>query len=219
MTNPAGAPADDTGYDRQLVVALLDGADDHSFTEQAVALDAKRRDPPLPSEWVSLRLGPSSADAADVGTLQDAIAGHGRVQSPVTRRSRLYVVGRSDADALTLGGWSPSAVAALLALGGLRELALLSIVGDGAGLDPQRDQAGQTDAGAVSFASELHRSLRAAHGVETIVNARVGAVRVRADGRKLTAAQTGGQPARHKAAQSKLGIRWVGDEQHREWSY
>ena len=219
MTNPAGTPADDTKYDRQLVVALLDGADDHPFMEQAVALDAKHRDPPLPSEWVSLRLGLSSADAAGVRALQDAIAGRRQVQSPVTRRSRLYVVGRSDANALTLGGWSSSGVAGLLVLGGLRELALLSIVGDGAGLDPQHDQAGQTDADAVSFASELHRLLRVVHGVETFVNARVGAVRVRADGRKLTAMQIDEQPARHKAAQSKIGIRWVGDEQHREWSY
>ena len=215
-------------YDRQLIIALVGQAADAATLDQAQALDGKRRDPVLPSEVVALRPGPP-ADAGDVDALRLALAGRRRVPLPVSARSRLYLIGEGSAAARTLGGWSPAALAAQLAAAGLRELAVISIVGDGAGRDPDRGDAAQTDADAVSFASLLHRVLREAHGVVTTVNARVGAVQVLtqatrvggatlAAGRKLTAAQPGGVATEHHAPQSKLRIRWDRDRQLREWS-
>ncbi|MCC6532233.1 MAG: hypothetical protein IT531_06780 [Burkholderiales bacterium] len=206
-------------YDRQLIVALLDDPRDSMIVAQAEALDGKRREPALASEWVPLRLGADKADSADMQALRSALAGERRVPCPVTRRSRLYLVGNGDAAARTLGRRSPAAVASLLAAAGMRELGLLSVVADGAGRDPEREHADQIAADATSFASELHRLLRTAHGIDTTVNARIGAVQVTAGGRKLTAPQPDAQPTRHKAAHSKLTIRWVGEEQRRAWSY
>ena len=219
-------------YDRQLIIALLGQAADAATLGQAQALDGKRRDAVLPSEVVALRPGSSAgpaADKADFDAMRLALAGRRQVPVPVSASSRLYLVGEGSAAARTLGGWSPAALAALLAAAGLRELALISIVGDGAGRDPDRGDAAQTDADAVSFASLLHRALREAHGVVTTVNARVGAVQVLtqatrvgtatvAAGRKLTAAQPGGVATEHHAPQSKLRIRWDGDHQLRAWS-
>ena len=222
----------DPKYDRQLIIALLGQAEDAVTLDQAQALDGKRRDPVLPSEVVALRPGPpagQAADAGDVNAMRLALAGRWQVPRPVSASSRLYLVGEGSAAARTLGGWSPAALAALLVAAGLRELALISIVGDGAGRDPDRGDAAQTDADAVSFASLLHRVLREAHGIVTTVNARVGAVQVLttptrvggatlATGRKLTAAQPGGVATEHHAPQSKLRIRWDGDHQLRAWS-
>lgn len=231
---PTGASAAaHARYDRQLICALLGGADDASTAAQADALDRKRREPPLPSEVVAVRGGGPSAfarDVCDVEALRLSVAGQRQVQSPLTGRSRLYLVGEGSAAERTLGGWQPTALAALLARAGLRELALISIVGAGAGRDPDRDDAGQLDADAISFASVLHRALRHEHGIVTTVNARVGAVRVLAQplaaaaagiavGRKLTAPQPDSVASEHHAPQSKLRLWWDGDHQLRAWSY
>ena len=220
-----------TGYDRQLIVVLAGGADDAALIEQAEALNRKRRDPPLPSEVVVARSGARSlpSDTGEIDALRSALAGQRRVPLPVTGRSRLYLIGAGDASRRTLGGRTGAAVAAMLAEAGLRELGLLSIVGDGAGRDPDRSDAGQADALATSFASLLHLALRENHGIRTTVHARVGAVRVLTEptstaagvitaGRKLTAAQPGGVPGEHHAPRSKLRIRWEKDRQIREWT-
>jgi hypothetical protein len=240
VKQPESSGADATssepgGYDRQLIVALPADAGDAATMAQAEALDQKRRKTPLPSEMVTLRRGSAHdvrADAGDIDELARALAGQRRVPLPVTARSRLYLVGVGNVVERTLSGWSPVELAALLAGAGLRELDLISIVGDGAGRDPDRDDDAQTDPGATSFASVLHRVLRDEHGVATTVNARVGAVRVVtsdtasssgaaviASGRKLTASQPGEVASEHHAPRSKLHMRWDGDRQVREWSY
>lgn len=221
------------GYDRQLILALLGGSDDASISAQADALDRKRRELPLPSEVVTVRRALQSAtppDASEFDELTRALAGERQISLPLSRRSRLYLVGEGNAIERTLAGWPPAALAALLAHAGLREVASISIVGAGAGRDPDRDEAAQADAEAISFASLLHRVLRDDHGVVTSVNARVGAVRVLtqgmsrgataiAAGSKLTGPQPGAEASEHHAPQSKLRIWWDGDRQRREWSY
>lgn len=235
---PAGAdatPSEPDGYDRQLIVALPGDADDDATVAQADALDHKRRQTSLPSEMVTVRRGVAhdrQADAGDIEELARALAGQRRVPLPVTGRSRLYLVGVGNVVERTLSGWSPAELAALLTGAGLRELDLISIVGDGAGRDPDRDDDAQTDPDATSFASVLHRVLRDEHGIVTSVNARVGAVRVVtsttesrsgaaviASGRKLTAPRPGEVASEHHASRSKLHMRWDGDRQVREWSY
>lgn len=224
---PGGAV---TGYDRQLILVLAGGADDAEVIAQADALDRKRREPPLPSEVVVVRTGAQSppADASEMDALRSALAGQRRVRLPITGRSRLYLIGAGDAGGRTLGGRTGGVVAAMLAEAGLRELGLLSIVGDGAGRDPDRSDTGQVDAQATSFASLLHHALRDNHGVRTTVHARVGAVRVLTEptptaagvidaGRKLTGGP-GGVSSEHHAPRSKLRIRWEADRQIREWT-
>ncbi|HEY1789029.1 MAG TPA: C80 family cysteine peptidase [Verrucomicrobiae bacterium] len=220
-----------TGYDRQLILVLADGADDAAMIDQAEALDRKRREPPLPSEVVVMGTGAQSlpADPAEIDGLRRALAGQRRVALPITGRSRLYLIGMGDTRQRTLGGRTGAAVAAMLAEAGLRELGLLSIVGDGAGRDPDRNDAGQADVQATSFASLLQLALRDNHGIRTTVHARVGAVRVLTEptstaagviaaGRKLTGAQPGGASREHHAPHSKLRIRWEADRQVREWT-
>lgn len=236
----AGGPAtaaDDpeARYDRQLICALLGGADDAATVAQAEALQGKRREPPLPSEVVAVPGGvvQAAAHAAaprDIEDLRLAVAGQRQVRQPLSGRSRLYLIGACNVAACTLGGWQPADLAALLARAGVHALALISIVGDGAGRDPGRDDAAQVHADAVSFASLLHGALRHGHGIATAVHARVGAVRVLMQplstgvatidaGRKLTASQADGVVSEHHAPQSKLRLWWDGERQMRAWSY
>jgi hypothetical protein len=226
-------PGSRRGYNRQLILALPGCGDDAATSAQAEALDRKRRESPLPSEVVVVRRGPAPehlADGGDIEQLRWALAGQRQVPLPVNGRSRLYLVGVGNVAERTLAGWPPAALAALLANAGLRELALISIVSDGAGRDPDRDDAGQADPEATSFASLLHRVLRDDHGIMTAVNARVGAVRVLSSptpsgagviavGRKLTAPHPDSEASEHHAPRSKLHLRWDGDRQLREWSY
>jgi hypothetical protein len=227
------SPAGRGRYNRQLIVALPGGGDDAATSTQAEALDRKRREPPLPSEVVVVRRGPAAehrADGGDIDELRRALAGRRQVPLPVNGRSRLYLVGVGNVAERTLADWPPAALAALLAGAGLRELALISIVSDGAGRDPDRDDAGQVDPEATSFASLLHRLLRDDHGIVTTVNARVGAVRVLSSptpsgaaviavGRKLTSPHPDSEANEHHAPHSKLHLRWDGGRQLREWSY
>jgi len=155
-----------------LIVALVGQAADADTLDQERALDGRRRQPVLLSEALALRLAPSAgplADAGGVDALRLALAGRRQVQLPLSARSRLYLVGEGNASARTLGGWPPAALAAQLAAAGLRAPAVISIVGDGAGRDPDREDAAQTDVDAVSFASLLHRALREEHGIVTTV--------------------------------------------------
>jgi hypothetical protein len=229
-----GSSAERGGYNRQLIVALtMGGQDDAAVLAQADALDRKRRDPALPSEVVVVHRGPGPDrwdGDADADELRSALTGQRRVGMPVDGQSRLYLVGAGDAAERTLAGWGPAALAALLAGAGLRTLALLSIVGDGAGRDPDRDEAAQLDPDATSFASLLHRALREDHSIVTKVNARIGAVRVQTSatasgngvieaGRKLTSPHPATAASEHHAASSKLHLRWEGERQLREWSY
>ncbi len=216
-------------YDRQLIVALLDGRNDAAVVAQAEALDGKQRKAALPSEVVRVsRAATGDVDARDIEALCKALAGKQRVALSVGARSRLYLVGEGDAAQRLLAGWPSSKVAALLADAGLRDLGLLSIVADGAGRDPDRDDATQLEPQAASFASLLHRALRERHGIATTVNARVGAVKVVTEptssagvesGRKLTSPQPGIEADAHHAPRSKLRLRWDGDKQVSEWSY
>lgn len=210
-------------YDRQLIVALPANPSDDDTLRQAMALDAKARARALPSEVVAL------APAAELppAVLLQAMAGRGTVTLAMTPASRLYLVGVGDAQARSLSGRNGEAVADLLAAAGLADVAVISIVADGAGSDP--DVGDPISPQSSSFASRMHRHLLRAHGIDTTVHARVGRVRVATDadaagagvepGRKLTAAQGDLQPSRHKATHSKLSIRWAGDKQCREWSY
>ena len=217
-------------YDRQLILALAGGANEAATLDEAIALDRKRREPPVASEVVFVRGGAQSlgSSATEIDVLRRALAGHRQVPLPMKGRSRLYLLGAGDPTRRTLAGHTAAAVAAMLADAGLNEIALLSIVGDGAGRDPDRDDAAQADEQATSFASLLHRALRVDHGITTTVHARIGAVRVLtqatktaagviAVGRKLTAAQPDGLASEHHASHRKLRIRWDGDRQIREW--
>lgn len=190
------------------------------------------RKSPLPSRVVVLRRQPGQqgADGGDVDELRRALAGQRQVPLAVSRQSRLYLLGAGQAVERTLAGWPPAALAAVLAGAGLQELALISIVSDGAGRDTDRDNAAQIDGQATSFASLLHRALREVHGIVTTVYARVGAVRVSlgatpvnsvpvAAGRKLTASLGCGAAGEHHAPHSKLHLRWHGEHQVREWRY
>lgn len=211
--------ADVEKYDRQLIVVLLNGSDDMGLMKQAVDLNGKRRDPPLPTEVVAIQHHPTGVSGGAEDALQQAMAGRRQVSGPVTQRSRLYLVGHGEGRARTLSGWPADAVADLLAVAGVQALRLLSIVGDGAGWDVQRAHSEQTETGAISFASELHRRLLVAHGVETTVNARVGEVQVRDDGRKQTAQVDGAGVGLHHAALSKLHFSWDGGQQRCRWAY
>ncbi len=209
-------------YDRQLIVALLDGDDDASTRAQAEALGAKQRKPMLPSEVVLLK-----RTAPDVQALRDALAGRAAVAQPVTARSRLYVLGRGHMADRKVAGWSGEAMAGMLAAAGLRAVGMISIVAEGAGRDPDRADRAQTDDGAQSFASQLHRALRDAHGIWTSVHARIGAVRVQQTapgqavdtGRKLSAPHPGPGPLAHHAPGHKIRIDWDGSAQRMTWAY
>jgi len=219
-------------YRRQLIVAMVDGDDAAGSVAQAEALNAKERDAVLPSEVIVLHLGAAPdgrADAGDVEQLRLALEGKRLVAMPVDAQARLYLLGEGSATRRTLAGCAPEAVAALLADAGLRALRLLSIVGDGAGRDPDRADDAQLDPQAMSFASRLHQSLQD-RGVATTVNARVGAVRVLTQagaagsiaieaGRKLASAHPDAEAMQHHAAATKLRLRWEDGRQVREWSY
>ena len=220
-------------YNRQLIVALLGEVDNPQTLRQAEALDGKRREPPLLSEVVSVRcqLAPDGhCHAEGLDALQRALAGQLRVAQAVGGRSRVYLLGDCRAADRTLAGWSGDAVAGLIADAGLREVALISIVGDGAGRDPAREEHTQADAGAHSFASALHRTLWEAHHVCTTVHARTGSVRVLEHplisdgvlvevGRKVTEPVGGGAAAEHHATHSKLRLWWDASGQRCDWAY
>lgn len=215
----------EAGYDRQLIIALRSEYGGGGVEAQAQALDGKRRVPPVPSEVVAMDPHPSSFDA-----LHRALAGHASVPLPLSARSRLYLVGHGDAANRLVSGWTAPDLAAALANAGLREVATVSIVADGAGRDPDLDDdTAQVSAGASSFASVLHQRLCDLHAVTTTVHARVGAVRVSevADaavagsierGRKLTSKLPGEVATEHHGPRSKLTFSWNGSHQHVEWS-
>ena len=213
-----------TGYDRQLIVALQSDQGDNTVLAQARALNDKQREPPVPSEVIALDTNPTSFDA-----LHRALAGSASVPLPMSDRSRLYLVGHGDAAKRLVSGWTASDLAAALANAGLREVAMVSIVADGAGRDPDRDDDAQVVAGAASFASALHQRLRDVHSVTTTVHARVGSVRVAlgldaavadpiARGRKLTSPRLGEAATEHHARRSKITCSWNGNHQLVEWS-
>lgn len=213
-----------TGYDRQLIVALQSDQGDNTALAQARALNDKQREPPVPSEVIALDANPTSFDA-----LHRALAGSASVPLPMSDRSRLYLVGHGDAAKRLVSGWTASDLAAALANAGLREVAMVSIVADGAGRDPDRDDDAQVVAGAASFASALHQRLRDVHSVTTTVHARVGSVRVAlgldaavadpiARGRKLTSPRLGEAATEHHARRSKITCSWNGNHQLVEWS-
>ena len=213
-----------TGYDRQLIVALQSDQGDNTVMAQARALNDKQREPPVPSEVIALHANPTSFDA-----LHRALAGSASVPLPMSDRSRLYLVGHGDAAKRLVSGWTASDLAAALANAGLREVAMVSIVADGAGRDPDRDDDAQVVAGASSFASVLHQRLRDVQSVTTTVHARVGTVRVAlglaaavaepiARGRKLTSPRLGEAATEHHARRSKITCSWNGNHQLVEWS-
>lgn len=220
----------EASYDRQLIIALRSEYGGIGVEAQAQALHDKRRVPPVPSEVVAVDPHPSSFDA-----LHRALAGHASVPLPLSARSRLYLVGHGNAAKRLVSGWTAPDLAAALANAGLREVAMVSIVADGAGCDPDRDNDdkggdnAQVTAGASSFASVLHQRLRDLHAVTTTVHARVGVVRVAevADagvagsierGRKLTSKRPGEVATEHHEPRSKLTFSWNGRHQHVEWS-
>ncbi len=213
-----------TGYDRQLIVALQSDQGDDTVLTQARALNDKQREPPVPSEVIAVDSNPTSLDA-----LHCALAGSASVPLPMSDRSRLYLVGHGDAAKRLVSGWTASDLAAALASAGLREVAMVSIIADSAGRDPDRDDAAQVAAGASSFASVLHQRLRNVHSVTTTVHARVGTVRVAegldaavagsiARGRKLTSSRPGEAATEHHARRSKITFSWNGNHQLVEWS-
>lgn len=220
-------------YDRQLILAFLATPRDEATLCQATALQNKRHDPVLPSEVVLVHsaIGDQAPLQADgLVSVRLAIAGRLGVPHPVTERSRIYLLGKGDADARTLAGWTAGAVADLLASAGLRGAAMISVVADGAGHDPDREPHAQIEPGARSFASLLHRALGELHRVETTVHARVGTVQVLTEalvidgalteaGRKVTTGPHGDAAAGHHVAHSKLAIWWDAGVQRSAWAY
>lgn len=209
-------------YDRQLVIVLTADGDER-LQGQAQALDAKTRKTALPSEVVAVR--PSGA----VGVLRDALAGRGAVALPVSGASRLYLVGDC-VDGRTVAGMRGAEVAQLLVDAGLRAVALISIVADGAGREADCGVHDGAAAGDTSFALALHVALGAGHGIRTTVNARVGTVHVLEAprtsggvtveaGRKVTGGGENGATGTHHATASKLRYGWDGVVPSCDWAY
>ncbi|MBE0546291.1 MAG: hypothetical protein IH627_01275 [Rubrivivax sp.] len=228
-----GASRSGSKYDRQLIVAFIATPQDEATLRQAAALHGKHRDPVLPSEvvLVSGAVGDHGLLRAEgLESLRLAMAGRLGVPHPVTGRSRIYLVGEGDADARTLAGWTAGAVADLLANAGLRGATMVSIIAEGAGRDPEREHHAQTEPGARSFASLLHRALWEHHRVAATIHARLGAVRVLTEaaatkgalieaGRKVTTRPCNDQAAEHHVAHSKLRFWWDAGVQRCAWAY
>src|SRR5262245_53000355 len=109
-------------YDRQLIVALLDGPADEATARAAGDLNAKQRKAPLPSEVVRLVAGAAAAghgSNSDEAALRWAMRGEGAVAMPVSARSRVYLLGRGDWQRQALSGWTAEQAAGLLARCGL----------------------------------------------------------------------------------------------------
>ena len=198
---------------------------------QAHALHGKQREKALPSEVVLLSHeagDPTQWHTAGIADLKRALAGQLNVPQPVTSRSRIYLLGEGNASDRTLTECHADGVAAVLADCGLKGAATLSIVADGAGRDPDRDDARQADPGQRSFASSLHRQLLERHGIRTVLQARTGSVLIVspeeprpgiASGRKLTSPSPSQPADQHHATQSKLRFSWDGPHQQCEWAY
>ncbi len=233
LHSAGGASGSGSKYDRQLIVALLATPQDEATLRQAAALQGKHRDPVLPSEVVLVHgaVGDDGTLRAEgLDSLRLAMAGRLGVPHPVSGRSRIYLVGEGDAGARTLAGWTAGAVADLLANAGLRGAAMISILAEGAGRDPEREHHAQAEPGACSFASLLHRALWEHHRVGTTIHARPGTVRALTEavvtkgtlieaGRKVTTPPFSDQAAEHHAAHSKLRIWWDGGVQRCAWAY
>jgi len=202
-------------YDRQLIVALLDGPTDTITPQQAEDLNAKQRKAPVPSEAVVL--------GADDAALRRAMRGEGEVPLPVSARSRLYLLGRGDWRRQTLSGWSAERVADLLVRCGLTAARVISVVADELGRDSGSDTAGDLREPPDSFAARLHAALARSHGIETELLARVyptavvGETPARGTKRTLDAddAAAGGM---HQRPHSKLRFSWRNGLQQRDWS-
>jgi hypothetical protein len=232
-----GSP-EPSGYDRQLIVSLLDGGGDDEIAARAGALDAKARGKGLGTEVVAVGPGPGPGEAFDAGGVDElgrAILGRRSVPAPLTRASRVYLVGRGDWRARTLAGHDADAVADLLAGRGLPAVKVISLVADELGRDPGTGDDEPISDAMDSFAAEFHRRLKERHGIEAVVQARVyptrvvgvdvepsGDARPNDVGRKLTLAPGEGGPdvqGVHRRPRSKLRFSWEGGIQVREWSY
>jgi hypothetical protein len=217
-------------YDRQLIVGLLDDTADAVTAQQATDLDAKHRDEQLPSEVVLVppHTAVHSASPDDAGpiTLRQALRGELQVPQPVSRQSRLYLVGRGDWRARTLSEWTAAQTANLLGQAGMPPVRVISVVADELGRDLGSTHATDLREPADSFAAQLHAALREHHGIETVLLARVyrtlvvGASKApHARGTKLTlaAGETAPDEAHHRP-HSKLRFYWRDGAQQREWS-
>ena len=208
-------------YDRQLVVALLDGPGDTITPQQAANLNAKQREAPVPSEAVVL--GAGAAAAADDAALRRAIHGEGEVPLPVSARSRLYLLGRGDWRRQMLSGWTAEQVADLLARCGLTAARVVSVVADELGRDSASVAAGDLREPPDSFAARLHASLARSHGIETELLARVYPTAVVGEGpargtkRTLDVADAAAGGVHHRP-RSKLRFTWRDGLQRRDWS-
>jgi hypothetical protein len=213
-------------YDRQLIVALLDGPADAITAQQAEDLNAKQRKTPVPSEVVALGAGAAAAGPGATGAdaaLRSAMRGAGEVPLPVSARSRVYLAGRGDWPRQTLSGWTAEQVADLLVRCGLTAARVVSVVADELGRDRGSAAAGDLREPPDSFASRLHAVLSQSHGIETELLARVyptavvGAGPARGTKRTLSAADTAADGV-HRRPHSKLRFTWRNGLQRREWS-
>lgn len=217
-------------YDRQLIVAFLDAANDPSTEAQAQALDSKEREEALPSEVVTLRTGAGPSDFSEESllALSQALAGRRAVSHPVTEQSRIYLIGTGNWQARRLGPWDFEDVAKILVSQGMPSVKVISIVADELGRDLGTNDDSRVTGLMDSFAAVLHRRLRETYGVMTVVQARVYrtvvitseiAQRFSDLGKKLTGDEGDSQPATHKRGQSKVKLFWEGDTQKWEWAY
>jgi hypothetical protein len=216
-------------YDRQLIAAFLsNGQNGELIPAQAQALDGKERVPPLATEIVSIS---PALYGAGLANLSQALDGKLRVAQPITRDSRVYLVGEGDWRQQKLSGWSPGEVADLLGQAGMPAVKVVSIVADSLG---RSSDDSLRLAFPDSFASAFHRILKETWHIRTTVHARVVDVVVSsgtedsslpgyiAKGRKLTAVKDyTGSPSRqsYHQPQSKVAFSWNGDVQHTDWKY
>jgi hypothetical protein len=194
-------------YDRQLIVAFLEGDGQASTLDQAESLNQKQRAEPLDTEIVTVRSG------AGVEDLQAALA-------RLSTHSRLYLVGSGDWRQRTLSGWLPEDVADLLGQQRMPAVKVISIVADSLGRGADDDLMD-------SFAALFHRRLKEAWQIRTVVRARVLKVTVISDelarGRKVTAfeEESPGEALSHEhhRPHSKVKLDWDGETQRAEWAY
>lgn len=194
-------------YDRQLIVAFLEGDRHDSTLEQAESLNQKQRAEPLDTEIVTVRSG------AGVEDVQSAL-------NRLSAESRLYLVGSGDWRQRTLSGWLPEEVADLLGQQRMPAVKVISIVADSLGRSADD---GHMD----SFAASFHRRLKEVWQIRTVVHARLLKVTVISDelarGRKMTSfeEETPGETLSHEhhRPHSKVKLVWDGETQQAEWAH
>lgn len=194
-------------YDRQLIV---DGFRLDSERQRARFLTAKANAaiPPLPT---STALLPRAGVAGYASNRYQLHAG----LSPLTGRSRIYLIGHGSWKNQTLGGDTPQTWVTTLVEGGIPAVDLISITGCQAGRDAGSSDDMRVTEGANSFASQFHQLLGDA-GIKVKVYARAYKVRIRSGGAQGSVGQKFTEGVHHRE-RSKILFYWEGGQQRRKW--